>query len=83
MLNLFYAGHLMFISTTTNGVATISNGCYCNAEQFVIHGDFIRYTNGCFHFMKQYNKNKSKGKKDGKVNVVNVSVHSKSLHRLT
>lgn len=76
MLNLFYAGNAMVLCTTDDGeslqfqkvndtMVALIDGVDLGhevTEQLVMPGDFIRYTNEYFLFMKEYNKNKSKRK---------------------
>jgi len=77
MLNLFYAGNATVLCTTANDeslqfqkasnamIAIIDDEedlCHEVQEQLIMPGDFLRYTNDYFRFMKELNKRKPKGK---------------------
>jgi hypothetical protein len=74
VLNLFYAGHAMVLCTTPNDeslhfqkagdrmIAIIDGVDLAHEvnEQLILPGDFIRYTNNYFRFMKEHKKNRPK-----------------------
>lgn len=74
LLNLFHAGNAMVLCTTANGetlqfqkgesaMVAIIDGVDMGhevKEQLVVPGDFIRYTNDYFLYMREINKEKQR-----------------------